>query len=57
MENKDVIVHMGKDLVEISTAGSKVKMDLNNIELTANGSITLDAIAGIKLKTMKLDIG
>lgn len=57
MENKDVIVHMAKDLVEIGTAGSKVKMDLNNIELTANGSITLDAIAGIKLKTMKLDIG
>lgn len=57
MENRDVIVHMAQNLVEIDAAGSKVKMDPNNIELTANGSITLDAIAGIKLKTMKLDIG
>jgi uncharacterized protein involved in type VI secretion and phage assembly len=57
MKNKEVEVRMEQKLIEIDAAGSKIKMDPNNIEFSANGSITLDAVSGIKLKTMKLDIG
>jgi hypothetical protein len=57
MKNKDVEVRMDQKLVEIDAAGSKITMDPNDIEFTAKGSITLKATAGIKLKTMKLDVG
>jgi hypothetical protein len=57
MENRDVKVRMERKLVEIDVAGSKIKMDPNDIQLDANGSITIKAIKGIELKTMKLDIG
>ena len=57
MKNKDVEISMDQKLVEIDAAGSKIKMDPNDIELTAKGSITLKATSGITLKTMKLDIG
>lgn len=57
MKNKDVEVRMDQKLLEIDAAGSKIKMDSSTIELKANGSITLDAPSGIKLKTIKLDVG
>ncbi|NIO02199.1 MAG: hypothetical protein GTO42_08660 [Candidatus Latescibacteria bacterium] len=57
LKNKDVEVRMDRKLVEIDAAGSKIKMDPNDIEFKAKGSITLDASTGIKLKTMKLDVG
>jgi uncharacterized protein (DUF2345 family) len=58
IQNKDVEIRVEQKLIEIDAAGgSSIKMDSSDIELKANGSITLDAMAGIKLKTMKLDIG
>ncbi|UCF05187.1 MAG: hypothetical protein JSV33_14915 [bacterium] len=57
MQNKDVEIRMEQKLIEIDAAGSTVKMDSSDIELSATGSITLDAPTGIKLKTMKLDVG
>jgi hypothetical protein len=57
MKNKDVKIRMERKLVEIDAAGSKIKMDPNDIQLDAKGSITIKAMKGIELKTMKLDIG
>lgn len=57
MKNKNAVIRMEQDLIEIDAAGSKITLDSMDIALKAKGSITLDGPTGIKLKTIKLDVG
>ncbi len=57
MKNKDAVICMKQDQIEIDAAGSKITLDQMDIALKAKGSITLDGPTGIKLKTIKLDVG